>query len=628
MKCLLSILAAGMLAVAGCSVGQSDPFMHGRLAAEPDKGGPVLEPPTLHCLGAYWLVRGDENRMARVEVRYRKLGDVAWNRAPDMIRVIQGPFSNEGDHIKPPAVMIHEGFMFAGSVLGLEPDTEYELKYNLISPKGGSAEKILKTKTFVEPKEPAGMRVRHIVPGNGGGSGTAQDPFKGFAAADADAKPGDLFLVHQGTYDSISPTTLRHDGELGKPIIYRGAGDGEASIDAKSTIGPPPGFRMEGKAVSLSGRHDIWFENLSMCNAYTAFHAPNCMRLVIRRCHIHHAIEGIHSAPNPYPSKEQAKEFPKPPGITQGYFFISDNLITGVVNYPATPEQWGTWPESRGIWVTGPGNIMCYNRVHHWKDGIDVDESIQSIANDIHNNEVSECFDDGCEMDGSDRNNRLYTNRFVNCHTGLSFQPIHGGPIYAFQNAVYNVKGEFFKFHNNPSGCIVFHNTCTKNGGGSGPLLMCWTSRSINGVHLFNNLYLGNKCTRAVDYDTPLFNCSSDYNGYGGYGYKPEGKPEDKVFMKWAGVMYKNIEDVRARSPYEAHCVIVDPTTAFASGLQPPSDFQVNYDYKTIDMRLAPNCKAVGAGIYIPGYETVKKPTLGAYEPNVKLPHYGPRAVR
>ena len=33
-------------------------------------GDPVVEAPTLRCLGAYWVIRGDENRNARVEVSF------------------------------------------------------------------------------------------------------------------------------------------------------------------------------------------------------------------------------------------------------------------------------------------------------------------------------------------------------------------------------------------------------------------------------------------------------------------------------------------------------------------------------------------------------------------------------
>ncbi|MCL2641748.1 MAG: right-handed parallel beta-helix repeat-containing protein [Phycisphaerales bacterium] len=614
MKSLLSILVVIMLALAGCTLGHADPFTHGRLAAEPHKDGPVLDPPTLHCLAAYWLVRGDENRNARVEVRYRKLGDAQWNRAPDMLRVKHGPFSDQGDRIRPAPVMIHEGVMFAGSVLDLTPDTTYELKYNLIDPDGGSAEKILTTKTFAEPKAPANMRVRHVIPGNGGGTGTQQDPFKGLAAANADAQPGDLFLLQKGTY---APVTLTRDGELNKPIIYRGASDRtEIIIDGKSSVGPAPTFKMEGRVITMNGRHDIWFENLTIANAYGGIQAPNCMRIVVRGCHFHHLISGIQSTPPPYPTKAQADEFPKPPHITQGYFFVSDNLFEGIFPYPATRAEWGSWPESRAVWVSGLGNIFCYNRVKGWKDGIDTQDSIQSVSNDFHNNEISECFDDGIELDGADRNNRCFDNRMTNIHTGISFQPIHGGPVYAYRNALYNVQGAIFKLNNNPSGCFIFHNTATKTGG---PLLQGWTARSITNVHLFNNLFLGHNCTRTVDYDQPLFGCSSDYNGYGG------SDPKADTFMKWAGIRYKTLEEVRAKSPYERNCIMVDPKTAFASGLQPPTDYKTNYDPKLIDLRLAPTSNAIAAGRHIPGYTKTKTPTLGAFEPNTNLPHYGPR---
>src|SRR4051794_11652200 len=42
---------------------------------------PVLEVPTLHCLGAYWIVRGDDNRNARVAVACRRAGTDAWVEA-------------------------------------------------------------------------------------------------------------------------------------------------------------------------------------------------------------------------------------------------------------------------------------------------------------------------------------------------------------------------------------------------------------------------------------------------------------------------------------------------------------------------------------------------------------------
>src|SRR5690242_19977760 len=44
-------------------------------------GEPVLEHPTLHCLGVYWIVRGDDNRNAAISVDYRKSGGQVWQKA-------------------------------------------------------------------------------------------------------------------------------------------------------------------------------------------------------------------------------------------------------------------------------------------------------------------------------------------------------------------------------------------------------------------------------------------------------------------------------------------------------------------------------------------------------------------
>ena len=150
----LVFVVAGMILMAGYSVSNPDGSFHtSRLAAEPE-GEPVLDPPTLHCLGAYWLVRGDDNHNARVEVAYRRAGTSDWKRAPDMLRVDHGPFTDAGDQIKPPAVMIQEGRMFAGSVLFLDENTAYEVRYNLIDPDGGSMEKIIRLGRSQSPPNP------------------------------------------------------------------------------------------------------------------------------------------------------------------------------------------------------------------------------------------------------------------------------------------------------------------------------------------------------------------------------------------------------------------------------------------------------------------------------------------
>jgi hypothetical protein len=63
----------------------------------------VAEPPTLASLGFDWKISGDDNRNARVEVAYRKVGETQWRNALPMLRlqhesVLGGTARDGGGH--------------------------------------------------------------------------------------------------------------------------------------------------------------------------------------------------------------------------------------------------------------------------------------------------------------------------------------------------------------------------------------------------------------------------------------------------------------------------------------------------------------------------------------------------
>ena len=47
----------------------------------------VIDPPTLINLGFEWVIKGDDNRNAKVEVSYRRKGDKAWKTAMPLLRL-------------------------------------------------------------------------------------------------------------------------------------------------------------------------------------------------------------------------------------------------------------------------------------------------------------------------------------------------------------------------------------------------------------------------------------------------------------------------------------------------------------------------------------------------------------
>jgi len=549
----------------------------------------VLEAPTIHSLGVRWYVSGDENGNAEVAVSFRQKGEREWRQGMSLFRVGTGPDSQEGearleggDRESWPYLL---GNIFAGSVLDLKPDTPYEIKLVLSDPDGGTASRILQARTRAVPMAPKPVRVLHVIPGDGGGSGTQADPLRGLVAANAVAAPGDLILVHAGVYPGTFVTDK--SGASDKPIVWRGAGDGEAVIDGQG----------EPRGVSANQTRYVFFQDLSIRNSQYAFVAHGASYLVIQRCHFYGNEFGF-TAHNNEP-------------LMQG-FYVADNLFEGPSTWPRTKGI----EDARAIQVSGEGHDICYNRIRGFGDGIDIMGSPTGRAIDFYNNDISECTDDAIELDYGQSNVRAFRNRITNCFEGISTQPLYGGPAYIYRNAMYNLEYTPFKMHNNPSGGVYLHNTIVKSG-------MPWplyTSAEVRNAYSRNNLFLGTQAEYAMEFTAPMVNCGFDYDGFGGGPFE--------LFAKWNEKRFASFDDFRRDSGIEGHATLVDPATVFASGIAPPDDLKKQFPITANDLRLKAGSAAIDAGLFLPNIDqgyTGAAPDLGAYEYGQAYPHYGPR---
>src|SRR5439155_738715 len=199
-------------------------------------------------------ISGDGNHNAIVRVEYRVLGASIWKEALPLIRVDASGFS-----ILPGINTVLPGFNgFAGSILFLDPDTAYEVKLDLSDPDGGLDSRILTVATRPLPTLPTGGRTFHVAPGAGGGDGSAGNPFLGVAAAQAVALPGDIFLIHAGSYSGRAQFTK--PGADRNYIVWKGAGDGQALF-------------VDGFDVWAS---HVWLEGLTVRNLPYAMMSKNC----------------------------------------------------------------------------------------------------------------------------------------------------------------------------------------------------------------------------------------------------------------------------------------------------------------------------------------------------------------
>jgi hypothetical protein len=605
----------------------------------------VVEPPTLICLGFEWEIAGDDNRNATVDVSYRPSGQNAWKEGMPLLRM-------GGEKIfRAPYTVPNK---FAGSILDLEPDTEYEVRLTMKDPDGVSGQTVqtVKVRTRAEPKAAAGGRVLHVYPPTW--RGAKQEPnFTGLMAAYAGAgtgdwnvvfqhkaEPGDIILVHAGLYKGdrhnyVDPLSTTFDGAYlltakgtpDRPIVIRAAGDGEVIFDGDGA------FRL----FDVMGAEYTIFDGLTIRNTEVAFWAgvkdvAGAKGLTVRNCRIENVGIGINAQ---YAGSKD--------------FYIADNIFLGrddrhrILGW-ANPGLYGAHPINSyyAIKVYGSGHVIAHNAVAFFHDGISVcthgvpepERDRWAVAIDIYNNDIHVTGDDFIEADGGVHNIRVMRNRGVNAaHTGLSAQPIFGGPAYYIRNVVYNTPVAL-KF-SNPAGVIVYHNTIIAENR---------TAQQVSNAHFANNLFLGT--------DAPLgiaaLGGPTAYSTYDYDGYRPNRAAEFQY--SWLGPRpgmvidyerpqnqtprFKTLAELAAATGQETHGIEVD-YDIFES-LRPPvppdsSKPGTPYEAMNLNFRLKAGSKAVDAGVRLPNVNDAfagRAPDLGAYELGQPIPIYGPRWLK
>jgi hypothetical protein len=392
----------------------------------------------------------------------------------------------------------------------------------------------------------------------------------------------EIIELSPGTYDTL----FTKSGTKDHPVVYQ-CTEGEAIYNF----------------IDLRNKNWVYIEGLTVNNKGgkgIGIQMDGAQNSVVRNCRID-AVYGIVAYK---------------PGATNCY--ISDNVITGVSKW--TNEAMGHQGDNigEGIQMTGPGNVICYNKVTGFRDGISTMEDAhvenqQSI--DIYNNDIYRTADDGIEADFCFSNCRIFRNRLTNIYVGLSSQPGLGGPNYFVRNVMYNAVHAAFKLKRYSQGDVVLHNTVIKVGTGLGG------NSAMDYAYFRNNLAIGGPTggvnwgghgagePYAADVLEPGENSSFDYDAVGVYDAEYIAKIGNKPFseVESHGVGQIKLENIFHEVEFP----------------NPPVP-----ERNVPDLRLKPGSKAVDAGTPIPNinddYEG-KAPDIGAYELDQLMPHYGPR---
>jgi hypothetical protein len=630
----------------------------------------VVEPATLISLGFEWYIEGDDNHNAIVEVRYRKKGDRDWKKALPLLRIqneesITKFLNNSIDYVAPN--------LFAGSIFDLEPDTEYQCRFDMSDPDGvnGTPRKTITVRTRPEPKPFKGGRVYHVYPGDY--TGPKQEPafinlmgayYTGWCEADWWAvapprvEPGDIIMVHAGVYKDDwtfygsdiwgqgmgtpfqGTYYLTAKGTPEKPIAIMAAGDGEVVLDGNGNF----------NLFNVMAGDYHYFEGITFRNTYVAFLAgqkdiAGCSGLTVKRCRFEDIDKGIHT------HWSGSKNF----YIADNEFIgrHDPNMLHGWVNFPPLESP---YPNEKclseyAVKIVGSGHVICYNYVANFHDGIDhatygvpdgyspyahpdvypLEEVLRRdrmfVSNDIYNNFITNIHDNFIEADGAMYNIRVLRNLCMSAAShALSQQTLFGGPAYFIRNIVYHAPNSI-KHAQNPSGLIYYHNT----------FIAKVEASLASNYHFRNNLILGWIPTETIfSVDTFTNYTSSDYNGFcpvteaaASFAWKspPPDIPKDytgpRVERKFA-----TLTEYSQVTGQDKNSILVD-YQIFSNVARPdPDNISRLYRAEDLDFRLKPNTAAVDAGCILPNVNdeyTGSAPDLGALEVGRPVPIYGPR---
>lgn len=536
---------------------------------------------TFEHIGVLWEVSGDDDLDSTFTLEFRKLGESEWKPAAPPMRAY-------------PTLIVNGTPLglnyWAASAMFLEPDTAYELRATLTDPDGGGETRTITaaTRAWLQP-DPNGRQL-YVVPGNGGGDGSAGNPFLGLQAAADAAQPGDVFHIAAGTY---APFQLLVSGTPGSPITFLGPGDGSAIVDGGGT----------DRGVITLGEYNqtlgyVIIQGLTIQNGAWGVDAQHTNNILLQYNTIQDVDFGV------YNRRGDGLEYNQT---------VCDNTITGRTPWPGSGI-----PSERGIDLRGDGNVVCYNTVQNFGDCISIQPfTSPSYGNDVFGNDVSYCVDDGIEIDYNQANARVWRNRVMNARMGVSVQPIQGGPAYILRNEFFNLESAPIKMHNDTTGFYVVHNTGAKHGNGYGDNGAMWRN-----VVLRNNLFLGTRY--AFEFTTVADEGFRDFD-YNAWGTSREIDPGGP-FFKWDNVRYDTLADlppgVEDNGVEAAFDDLVNATL--------PADWDQPAPPGSRDLRLTAGAPAIDAGVTLPNlndpFTINAAPDAGAFEFGQPLPEYGPRA--
>lgn len=539
---------------------------------------------TYENISIYWDISGDDNFNSTLIIEFKKTTESVYKPGAVTMRARPDDIINNSP--------LNKNF-HAGSAMFLEAGTMYDLKLTLSDPDGGGTVKYVQAKTKTELPQQISGSAKYVIPGNGGGTGTSTDPYQGLQAAANAAQPGDVFSIAPGTY---TPFSIKTDGTSASPIVFSGSKEGSVIIDGNNTDSGVITLGVYNDSIS-----NIIIENLVIQNGKWGIDAQNSQNITVRNCIIRDVDYGYTNR------REKGWEHDQT---------ISDCKITGRTTWPQTG---GVIPPGRGINIIGNNNVVRFNEISFFGDGITTDATPYKVSYslDIHNNLIHHIVDDLIEVDGMVSNTRVWRNKCSNGRMGISLAPVFGGPCYVVRNQFMNMESSIYKMNRQPSGLVVVHNSGAK------------INRGTTSAARWENTFFRNNVLASTEYCFEEYGLSPtsliDDWDYNAYSSDRAGVPGAEWF-KWNNIRYANVDALFAGTGIEEHGISFNYHTDLVNITLPAA---WTTPVETFDFTPTVSAPFINSGENLANlnnpFVSDGMPDCGAIELGMPLPVEGPR---
>jgi hypothetical protein len=538
---------------------------------------------TYECISVYLSFSGDSNENSQTRIEYRKEGESAWKLGHDLVvdrrqQVTGGTKTHFGTYDNPYCNQ------WRGSLVGLKPNTSYEVKVTLEDTdgvKGSPATATIKTRNDVIA---LGKGATYYVSpqGSDAGAGTLEEPFKTIQTAMTRIQEGDTVYIREGTYEEEVRIGTSGSEENWVTILPH--------AKEKVTLKGPSSSILINFSESI---HHVRIQGLTITGGRMGVNiAKDCSDIVIEDCLITECFDKLIAVREDTSNivlqrNTVVRKQDGAPGHIIGFY----NAAGGghIVRNNTIKDESGVMRASKKYWdaIGGSQNFQV--------------PGFMAKDSDIYNNQISGSNDDGIETEGGNVNIRIWGNTIEggsNGYVGIAAAPTMIGPLYVFRNTIYGGRSGALKLGQSSTGTMFFyHNTLhTTN-----TTAFCQTNEGLDNLIAKNNIICAGRYTVEL-YDKDKRNYVFDYNAHHG--------SDPTRFVKWQD----NKDSYTTFSAFQTL-----QQEANGHGIDAATEW---VDLEKFNFRLKPTSVLIDSGVVIPGFNDPAsawafkgdKPDLGAFE--------------